>query len=498
MLVQTGGDAQRRVELQPERVHAQRRVGLGPRQPRGERQRAGAEHVRALGVDAREHAGVESAVHGRASLDVVLRLRLALLAAVLVVAAALVVVLRPATRTHDVPVIPTPPGAQRGEAVADPFAYTPRARAGAPRRAAAGTSRLLYTRSPGGAAATAQARRRSSATRWRRPRRPRVNPDLLEALVFLESAGRPDALAPGGIEGAAGLTQILAETGQNLLGMHDRPRAQPALHTPPGRGAARRQPAAGGGARTARAGGWTTASIPPRRSPAPRATSSSPSEFGPRGPRVRLLPHGHGQPENVLKAFGGGRRPYAELYFDSTPQRHPAAQKLLTSFGDDSSNYYWKLLAARDIMRAHRKDPAALDRTAEIRAADASGRERLLAGAEQGGTRTFEAAPENTGLDVSTGLELRPEALAVALYMGSQVRSILGDATLRVQSAADGGWSFRISRTYASDEQALAFQYVLDRLQVLDVIAWSRAARTIRVTAGRDAEVLEPLLDRLS
>ena len=30
--------------------------------------------------------------------------------------------------------------------------------------------------------------------------------------MFLESAGRPDALA-GGIEGAAGLTQILAETG---------------------------------------------------------------------------------------------------------------------------------------------------------------------------------------------------------------------------------------------------------------------------------------------
>ena len=31
--------------------------------------------------------------------------------------------------------------------------------------------------------------------------------------MFLESGGRPDARAPGGIEGAAGLTQILAETG---------------------------------------------------------------------------------------------------------------------------------------------------------------------------------------------------------------------------------------------------------------------------------------------
>ena len=45
-----------------------------------------------------------------------------------------------------------------------------------------------------------------------------MNPDLLEGLVFLESAGRPDARAPGGIEGAAGLTQILAETGRTCSG----------------------------------------------------------------------------------------------------------------------------------------------------------------------------------------------------------------------------------------------------------------------------------------
>ena len=36
--------------------------------------------------------------------------------------------------------------------------------------------------------------------------------------MFLESAGRPDAIASD-TEGAVGLTQILAETGQNLLGM---------------------------------------------------------------------------------------------------------------------------------------------------------------------------------------------------------------------------------------------------------------------------------------
>ena len=65
---------------------------------------------------------------------------------------------------------------------------------------------------------------------------------------------------------------------------------------------------------------------------------------------------GMGNLENVLKDFGGGRRSYAELYFDSTPLRHPKAQKRLAGFGDDSSNYFWKLLAAR---RHHARPPQA-------------------------------------------------------------------------------------------------------------------------------------------
>ena len=81
--------------------------------------------------------------------------------------------------------------------------------------------------------------------------------------------------------------------------------------------------------------------------------------------------------------------------------------------------------------------------------------------------------------------------------MGAQVREISGAPSLRLTRAEDGGWTFRVSRRYTSPQQALAFQYVLDRLQVLNVIAWSRTTGTIRVTAGRDAKVLEPLLDRL-
>ena len=257
-----------------------------------------------------------------------LRLRLALLAAVLVAAAALVFVLQSGDPDPDVPVIPTPPGAQRGEAVADPFAYSPERAAGArPGAPPAGTSRLLYTRSPGGAAETAK-----RVAEFREPveaaaKAAGVNPDLLEALVFLESAGRPDALAPGGIEGAAGLTQILAETGQNLLDMDIDLERSAVVHAPARRGAARRQPGARRGADPRAAGASTTASIPRRRSPAPRATSSSAwSEFDGREDLAFVSYHmGMGNLNNVIKAFGGGPRPYVELYFDSTPQRHQAA-----------------------------------------------------------------------------------------------------------------------------------------------------------------------------
>jgi hypothetical protein len=65
---------------------------------------------------------------------------------------------------------------------------------------------------------------------------------------------------------------------------------------------------------------------------------------------------------------------------------------------------------------------------------------------------------------------------------------------LSVTGAA--GASFDVSRRYASRAQALAFQYVLDRLRVLNVIRWSRSAREIHITVFKDAAALEPLLER--
>ena len=144
------------------------------------------------------------------------------LAAVLVVLVAIAGLLaRDDGPSGDLPPVPTPPGARSDRErtpLPDPFAYDPDRADEFERRAAAGTSHVLYARSPGGAGTSAL-----RVARWREQveaaaKAAKVDPDRLEALVFLESAGREDAMA-GDTEGAVGLTQILAETGQNLLGM---------------------------------------------------------------------------------------------------------------------------------------------------------------------------------------------------------------------------------------------------------------------------------------
>jgi hypothetical protein len=102
---------------------------------------------------------------------------------------------------------------------------------------------------------------------------------------------------------------------------------------------------------------------------------------------------------------------------------------------------------------------------------------------------------------------LRPDALAVLRYIGTTVRAIAGGGSLvltstvrdtqyqRVLAARNveathafsehtTGYAFDIARDYASRKQALAFQFVLDRLQAQNVIAWVREPGAIHITAG--------------
>ena len=68
---------------------------------------------------------------------------------------------------------------------------------------------------------------------------------------------------------------------------------------------------------------------------------------------------------------------YARIFFDSSPIDHPAAWRRLTAFGDDSKTYYWRLLAAEQIMRLYRHDPTQLEALAYLHERKASAEEVL-------------------------------------------------------------------------------------------------------------------------
>ena len=149
--------------------------------------------------------------------------RIALILGVAVLAGVGVVALLGGGEGTPVPVepdvVPAPPGTKL-KPFTDPFSYTPKRREEFEDRAAAGNAHVLYALSPDGAVATAQ-----RVVRWRTAidaaaKAADVSPAMLEVLVFLESAGRPDVTTAAGTEGAAGLTQIVASTGLDLLDMH--------------------------------------------------------------------------------------------------------------------------------------------------------------------------------------------------------------------------------------------------------------------------------------
>jgi hypothetical protein len=102
---------------------------------------------------------------------------------------------------------------------------------------------------------------------------------------------------------------------------------------------------------------------------------------------------------------------------------------------------------------------------------------------------------------------LRPRALAVLQALGAATRAISRAQPLivtstvrdkdyqRVLAATDKeattayslhttGYAFDIARMYRSRAQALAFQFVLDRLTARGMIAWVREPEAIHVTVA--------------
>src|SRR4051794_29344277 len=490
--------------------------------------------------------------------------RLALLIGLaLAVAASLLIASRGARPKAGVPLVPAPPREGHFESVRDPFAWDAARADEFVRRATRGTSHVLYARSPGGVLLSAARTARYRALVERAARRAKVHPDLLEGLVFLESGGRSDAIAPTGTAGAAGLTQILAETGQNLLGMR--------VDVPASRPYPRRIARAQRRLRFDRVRRLEAARRRADQRFDPAAALAATARYlvfakqrlGRDDLAFAAYHMGVGNLEGVVRLYAGepGDGPvaglverrhlsYARIYFDSTPRHHAAAYRRLSGFGDDSSNYLWKLHAAAEIMRLYRRDPAGLLHQATLQIAKNSAEEVLH---PREATPAF-ATPAALGRawdahrivafpqrEAVTGLRrdrrmgelaerlhvprgryrgLRPEALAMALYIGAQTRALSATGPLVVTSTVRDqayqrllihrtreatqnyslhttGWAFDVARSYRSRAQALAFQFVLDRLQVLNAIAWVREPGAIHVTVSKDAKPLLGLLDRV-
>ena len=439
------------------------------------------------------------------------------------------------------------PGAGLGEKAVDPLAYDEELEDEYTERAAAGHSHVLYAKSPGGVQATA---RRVAALRpvvEEAAGEAELDADLLEAVVFLESAGRPDVIAGDDPANAAGLTQILAETGQGLLGMDIDLAASRRLTRRYRRELRRGHPYAARRALAARRR-VDDRFVPAKALAATGRYLAIARERLGRDDLALVSYHmGIGNLEGVLAAYGEDDPSYARLYFDSTPLRHAEAWRRLDSLGDDSATYYWRVLAAREIMRLYREESQELDRLALLHGTKGSAEEVLhpredtevfarpadvaearedeeLVGLPSAAVlrlrrdrRMGELAPR-LGQRPALYHALRPEALAVAAYFGAGVRSITGrPPPLTMTSAVRDeayqallarsnpeathdyslhttGYSFDLLRRYPSRAHARALQFLLDRLQSLNLIAWVREPAAIHVTVSRDAAGLEPVL----
>jgi hypothetical protein len=77
------------------------------------------------------------------------------------------------------------------------------------------------------------------------------------------------------------------------------------------------------------------------------------------------------------------------------------------------------------------------------------------------------------------------EAAALLGYIRKGVRTVSGvRAPLKVVRRTRT--AFNVRRRYASGAQAEAFQYMLDRLQALNLIAWERLGSLIHVVASKE------------
>jgi uncharacterized protein YcbK (DUF882 family) len=347
-----------------------------------------------------------------------------------------------------------------------------------------------------------------------------VDPDVLEAIVYVESTGRADVTNGT----AVGLTQLRAAAARRL-GLHvDTKRA----NVLSGR-IARSWHAAH--ARQLRR--WR-ARYDERYAPVKelRATAAYLAHARATLGRDDLAIEAY---HTGVAALTGTKASYAELFFH----------------GGRVDNYALKVFAAARILHLYRANKSALAFEAQQQARKNSAEEYLhpfsmtrrfaspgaILRAEQHRVLRMipvDASSTHIAFDGSFGAEahklgrarrlyraLRPQALATLLYIGDRVHALsrarrpliltsavrdnryqrvltrVNSNAARSYSMHTTGYAFDIARTYAGDRQARAFQYVLDRLVAANAIAYIREAAAIHIAVASDAAAKIKLLETL-
>lgn len=422
------------------------------------------------------------------------------------------------------------------------------------RRAEAGFANPLYRQVPGGAVDSAARVARYRDLIEQVAKDGDEDADTLEAMVYLESAGRPEVLAGGDIAGAVGLTQIVAGTGTQLLKMKIDLSRSRALTGRIAREERRGRDAEAKRLRAARA--RIDERFDPRKAleATVRYLDFARGELDDRDDLAVASYHmGVGNLQNLMREVGQGTTSYARMYFSIDPRRTPGATSLALTLADDSTSYLWRVGAAKRIMRQHRDDRPALVREDELQNRKASSEDVLhpvestkvfddpsdLADAERTGEVQGlpRAALRANGVRIDPAMgelaprldqskrryrALRPGALAGLLTIGATVQALNGDATpatrltvtstvrdrdyqrmlgaenvqaTKALSQHTTGWAMDISRTYPKGDTAQLFQWTLTRLQALNLVAWVREPSAIHLTFNSSAaRELAPVL----
>jgi soluble lytic murein transglycosylase-like protein len=413
-------------------------------------------------------------------------------AVVLLVVTVVVALLRddgPPAAPEPLPGAPKPGAPPYDAAAFQPFAYEAGSDEEFLERGSRGFAHIVYALSPGGVELSVARTRRWRDGIERAVAGTSVRADDLEAMLFLESAGRPAVMADGTPASATGLMQIIPSTATSLLDMRvdlarslainrELPRAQRRAVT--SQRAKKRRAARRKVRRLLRERRVVDERFDPQKSldAAVRYLLEARRRFGRTDLAIASYHMGIGNLQTVIRTYVSPRPAprstrrtverygltWPQLYYDSSPTRNPRTWRVLTDLGDETRHYLFKVLASREILRLAREDEDELERQIALQTAKASAEEVLRPESRyppyeddadlRRAYKREELVPlpkDPVRLAYRPGRKmgslarrldqprilyrgLRREALACLLYIAKEYRRIAGRGTLRVTS----------------------------------------------------------------